>query len=331
VQVEIAEQESDFDLHTAAQIEQKAEAARLQDLVKLSAALDFPLPQYVEREDDLLPPHFRWTGLSEESLTKAKARLAEIATTLAAMAKTRRQEQLAQDRYAEINARADGVMTAVRTAEDELHDAPTADVEALRTARDSLRTESRDAERAVSESKSEAARVQAEMVSLQQRYTAALARVDRVKAHIAQRKLEVAALTLNNGLLKKVRAARPVIADKLWNIVLSAVGGYFSEIRGERSRVGKDSDGFKVDGHPITSLSGSTKDALGLAIRVALVKTFLPNTPFLLLDEPCAAMDENRTGNLLGFVASCGFTQVIACSHDSLSLSFADHVIQLGD
>lgn len=138
-------------------------------------------------------------------------------------------------------------------------------------------------------------------------------------------------LEFNNTLLKKVRAARPVISDRLWSIVLQAVGAYFSEIRGSRSRVTKDSSGFQVDGHPVTTLSGSALDSLGLAIRVALVRTFLPSSPFLVLDEPSSAMDEGRTSNMLGFLSTCGFGQVIMCSHDSLSESVADQVIVLGE
>ena len=147
---------------------------------------------------------------------------------------------------------------------------------------------------------------------------------------MSARSAEIDALVFNNTLLKKVRTARPAIADRLWAIVLKAVSGYFSEIRGVKSRVTKDSDGFKVDGHSVSTLSGSTLDALGLAIRVALVRTFLPSAPFLILDEPAAAMDEGRTQNTLGFLASAGFSQTLVCSHDSLSESVCDNVVYLG-
>lgn len=138
-------------------------------------------------------------------------------------------------------------------------------------------------------------------------------------------------LEFNNTLLKKVRAARPVISDRLWSIVLQAVGSYFSEIRGVRSRVTKDSSGFQVDGHPVSTLSGSALDSLGLAIRVALVRTFLPSSPFLVLDEPSSAMDEGRTSNMLGFLSTCGFGQVIMVTHEDVSETVADNVITLGD
>jgi len=136
-------------------------------------------------------------------------------------------------------------------------------------------------------------------------------------------------MRFNNGLMKKVRQARPIIADKLWNTVLTAVSTMFTRMRGETSVVTKDNGGFKVNGQAVESLSGSTLDLLGLAIRTALIKTFIPHCPFLVLDEPAAAMDVDRTAALLGFVHATGFSQVILVTHDSLAESVADNVVQL--
>lgn len=138
-------------------------------------------------------------------------------------------------------------------------------------------------------------------------------------------------LDFNNALLKKVRVARPAIADKLWAIVLTSVSSYFSEMRGTPSVVSKTADGFLVDGHPVATMSGSTLDILGLAIRVALVRTFLPSAPFLVLDEPCASMDQTRTEALLGFLVAVGFKQVLLVTHEDVSQNVADHIITLGE
>jgi DNA repair exonuclease SbcCD ATPase subunit len=100
-------------------------------------------------------------------------------------------------------------------------------------------------------------------------------------------------------------------------------------MRGEKSVVTKANGGFSVNGQSVATLSGSTKDILGLATRVALIKTFLPGCPFLVLDEPAQGCDSDRTGALLGFIASCGFSQVILVTHDGLSESFADNLISL--
>lgn len=136
-------------------------------------------------------------------------------------------------------------------------------------------------------------------------------------------------LEFNNALLKAVREARPIVANKLWSLVLGAVSEYFTAMRGTPSEVSRDADGFKVDGHPVSTLSGSTKDVLGLAIRVALTRTFLPNISLLMLDEPNAAMDDERTSNVLGFLGGAGFDQTVVVSHDELTVDVADHIVTL--
>jgi DNA repair exonuclease SbcCD ATPase subunit len=132
-----------------------------------------------------------------------------------------------------------------------------------------------------------------------------------------------------NRLLEKLQGARPQIADRLWKVVLTSVSTYFSTIRGKASIVTREDNGFRVDGQPVEGLSGSTLDALGLAIRVALVKTFLPNCGFMVLDEPAAACDDGRETNMLGLVASIGFDQIVLVTHSDLSDAFAQQVIQL--
>lgn len=140
---------------------------------------------------------------------------------------------------------------------------------------------------------------------------------------------DLEAMQFNNGLVKKIRSARPLIADKLWNTVLCSVTTMFSQMRGEQSVITKGKEGFTVNGETVSSLSGSTLDLLGLAIRVALVKTFLPNTDFIVLDEPFAACDDQRTSAMLGFLATCGFNQIIVVSHEDCAEAAADTVISL--
>lgn len=151
----------------------------------------------------------------------------------------------------------------------------------------------------------------------------------RAQTEVATRAEELARLEFNNALLKAVREARPVVANKLWALVLSAVSEFFSAMRGQPSVVTRGADGFMVDGHPVASLSGSTKDILGLAIRVALTRTFLPGISLLMLDEPNAAMDDERTSNVLGFLGGVGFNQIVVVSHDEMTVDVADHVITL--
>lgn len=150
-----------------------------------------------------------------------------------------------------------------------------------------------------------------------------------LKTQVSTLKSDIEATEFHNGLVKKVRAARPIIANKLWNLVLATVSTLFSQMRGEPSVVVKDSDGFKVNGKAVESLSGSTLDLLGLSMRCALVRTFIPNCSFLVLDEPASACDSDREAAMLGYVASAGFKQVILVTHSSQSDALSNNLIQL--
>lgn len=161
--------------------------------------------------------------------------------------------------------------------------------------------------------------------------TSCLSRVNTAKERIGEYRKDIDSIGFNNTLLKKMRAVKPSVTDYLWSSVLAAVSQFFTQLRGEASVVTKDSDGFKVNGSSVKSLSGSTLDVLALAIRVALTKTFIPNTSLLILDECAAGCDRDRTANLLGFLSSVGFRQILLASHDVLSESVADRVINLGE
>lgn len=131
----------------------------------------------------------------------------------------------------------------------------------------------------------------------------------------------------NNTLIKELRAARPQVAATLWQAVLAAISNYFSQIRGTQSIVTIEGNVFKVDGHDAEAQSGSTLDSLGLAIRIALGKTFLPNVDFLLLDEPASGMDADREAAMLATLAGVGYNQTIVITHSELCDTFADQVV----
>jgi DNA repair exonuclease SbcCD ATPase subunit len=165
--------------------------------------------------------------------------------------------------------------------------------------------------------------------SAQSGYERALEMSTQLKKEVDAIQAELRQLEFNNALLKKVRAARPVVSDKLWAIVLSAVSKMFSQMRGEQSVVTKGAKGFMVNGQNITSLSGSALDLLGLSIRCALIKTFVPEATTLLLDEPAAACSEERTASLLAFIRGAGFPQVILITHEDLSEQVCDGLVTL--
>lgn len=151
----------------------------------------------------------------------------------------------------------------------------------------------------------------------------------RLEDDLAAARRELSEMDDNNALIKFLRECRPLITDQLWGIVTATVSSYFSDIRGTQSVVTRSDNGFKVDGHNVAGLSGSTKDALGLAIRMALTRTFLPNASFLILDEAAAGCDDERETNMLGVVAAGGFEQVLLISHADIVDSFATQVVQL--
>ena len=146
---------------------------------------------------------------------------------------------------------------------------------------------------------------------------------------LAEAREELAEITFNNGLVKKLRTVRPEIANKVWANVLGAVSHYFSAMRGAKSIVTKENDTFLVDGKPVDSYSGSTLDVLGLALRIALIRTFLPTCDFMLLDEPFAACDDGRQTAALGFLAGAGFNQLLVITHEDISETVADTLLAL--
>lgn len=154
-------------------------------------------------------------------------------------------------------------------------------------------------------------------------------RVEGLKQQHQQLSETLADTQLNNSLLKALRTIKPQVANKVWNTVCASISHYFSLMRGCQSAVTKGDSGFLVDGRDTASLSGSTLDILGIAIRVALTKTFMPSCRFLLLDEPFAACDLERQTQALGVVTSSGFDQVIIITHEDVSESASDHLFEL--
>ena len=68
---------------------------------------------------------------------------------------------------------------------------------------------------------------------------------------------------------------------------------------------------------------------LGKAIRVSLVKTFIPQCSLLIMDEPFASMDEGRTQKALAATVSYGFSQIVLVTHECTSETLANNIIEL--
>lgn len=285
------------------------------------------LAPFVALDENFVPPKISWIGgdgYVNPDFNKIKEELVSLEQEAEASKKAEGEVEaltrsLAQTR-AEYDTRAEALKATPDVDLGPLEDAHSAAAEAL-NAIDNLIWD-KDQER------SKAAN---DLESLRAEQGACLTRLNAAKLRIEEYTKDIEAISFNNSLLKKMRAIKPSVTDYLWNSVLAAVSQFFTQLRGEASVVTKDSDGFKVNGATIKSLSGSTLDVLALAVRVALTKTFIPNSSLLVLDEPGAGCDRVRMASLLGFLSSVGFRQVLLASHDALSQDVADNVINLED
>ena len=167
-----------------------------------------------------------------------------------------------------------------------------------------------------------------EISALQEEERVNTTNLEHYRQRLEDLKAEAKDMEVNKDMLKFLRQVKPQIADQVWNEICLQVSSFFSQMRGQESVVTRDG-GFLVDGKNVPSLSGSTLDMLGLAIRVALTKTFLPTTTMLLLDEPFAACDEDRQARALAFLTQCGFEQVVIITHEESTQAVADHLISL--
>ena len=282
---------------------------------------------YVTEENLTVPTRYLWIGgdgYVNPDFNKLKDELASLER--AAEASNRAEGEVKALERALTQARLDHA-----AAEARLQTTPSIDLApynaAHRAAADALNlidNKVYDADKIVEQAKADHEALLAQQQSCMTRLNLAKMRIDEYTK-------DIEAVGFNNALLKKMRSIKPAVTDHLWNSVLAAVSQFFTQLRGEASVVTKDSDGFKVNGASVKSLSGSTLDVLALAVRVALTKTFIPNSSMLILDECAAACDKDRTSNLLGFLAATHFKQIILASHDELSLSVADNVLDLSN
>jgi DNA repair exonuclease SbcCD ATPase subunit len=279
--------------------------------------------QYVAVNEGTVPPTLTWIGDVPEadmtpSVWEAKLKSAKVALAQKNAAVTRLEQverDLEQDRQtiasleAAVPAPVDlGSLLTVKAERDQ----------AVVTQREQI-AEKRNYLQSKESSK---ARVLAD-------YRLACRAYDALKVGLVKKRAERDTLLFNNNLLKKVKAARPKVAAKLWGLVLNTVSTMFTSMRGEHSVVTKGPNGFLVNERPAEALSGSALDLLGFSIRVAMLKTFIPDCSFMILDEATSACDDERTASLLGFIASAGFPQTLLVTHEIASESVADNVVMI--
>jgi DNA repair exonuclease SbcCD ATPase subunit len=172
-------------------------------------------------------------------------------------------------------------------------------------------------------------RLQADINTREALAAQAARQLEQTRQQLAAAQAELAAMQRYNLLIKKVRAARPVITNKLWNIVLGGVSKHLSEIRDTPSTITRADGTFKCNGFPVSGLSGSAEDMLGLAMRITLTRTFLPGANMLHLDEPGSACSDARETRMLGLLSKLDFGQIVMISHNPLVDAVADRIINV--
>lgn len=277
--------------------------------------------RYITVDRSVVPGRWTWTGpvISGER-PDVKARLSRLqaesdAYTRAVAARTSAESLLAEATAHLASLEARLAALPVADAQDTLYLA--AD---LKLQVDVGHSNVQTAQEALSQAQQELATAKAVNAARQ-------AEAARAAANLRNSEAVLAEMLANNALIDKLRKARPVITDRLWGMVLAAVSSDAAAVRGEQSIVTRAEGKFKINGRPVTGLSGSAEDVLGLAIRFALTKLFLPNVDFLILDEAAAACDDARETAMLGLLASAGFKQTILVTHSPLADAFADNII----
>lgn len=282
-----------------------------------------------EVNDGMWPPLFQWPGNTPSEVTDADIREAEKEV---AEARLRQQlhiellnkRQAAQDEQVAVQ----DLLTQLEEVRQTLPVLERSSQEVRLELHDKQR-EWQDAKRKLAELNSAIENFDKQHQPVRDAYCALQKRVEQTAAEVSRYTEELKSARQANALLKALRTIKPQLANQVWQTVCSTVSHYFSLMRNQPSVVSKEAAGFAVDGHDTESLSGSTLDILGLAIRIALTKTFMPTCRFLLLDEPFAASDAERTAQALGFISSVGFDQVVIITHEDATEAVADNLITI--
>lgn len=148
----------------------------------------------------------------------------------------------------------------------------------------------------------------------------------RLKREIYGLEFRIAELRQNNALIKHIKSAKLLVMEALWNRMLNGVSALFSQMRGAPSTVTRSKGGFLVDGHKRPS--GSTKDILGLALRMVVTKMFT-SCDILFLDEVASGCDGERAARVFQTAASAGFNQVLMITHNDRDETGDVNLIQL--
>ena len=309
--------------------ERKSELADLKGVLGCASAFDSFIrehAQHLQVDTNFVPAKLSWKGVPPDGDLPDAGAIERQIREIEAADKASKE---AAARVTALTEAIEGFELQVKQFREQVQAYDVVNVDAMQQANDTAYSDLFRAQQQIKTIEAEAVAAKHQIALATQSYEQRKTQIAELEQAVKTCQKEVEDLAFNNALLKKVRASRGPVTDKLWNLVLSAVSTMFTQMRGTDSVVTKDKDGFKVNGEEVASLSGSTLDILALAIRCALTKTFLPSTSLLILDEPAAAMDSSRAEKMLGFLQTTGFAQTILITHEESSSAVADNLVTL--
>jgi DNA repair exonuclease SbcCD ATPase subunit len=294
---------------------------------RFETALQFP--DLFEIDSTFVPFRVEWKG-PEIDLNAPRVNFADEITRVQNEMRARQQADSALNVARSTAEHADKRLSDARhelnehraTRPAETEDKINAQIETLEQECASLRA-------SLNESASRVGQLQGQIKSLSESATRHKQQLARLKQQLAEDEAKAAKWQFNNDLIAALRRARPVVGNTLWNMVLSAVSTYLTRMRKEPSEVVREGKTFLINGKPYTSYSGSALDLLGLGIRVALTKVFVPGADMLVLDEPFSACSADRTQACLAFAASAGFGQTIVITHEAGTEELFENILEI--
>lgn len=327
---QIAELEKDAEEAKAQAAEiaqQRAAVATIDRMEKEVSNFLLQYGAYVEVEDVRVPAVVKWQGdvpVPAEGSVQYESQIRTLEAQKRARDQAEGQKALLEQQVGNLGGKLRELDSAVAALVEEIHDYDAAASRALDLTHAKVK-----AQEAVDVLAAEYKERHAAFQAVVNLYEVQQKNLEGARKLLTDAQAALLDLNFNNTLLKKIRASRPLIVDRLWQVVLTAVSYYFSQMRGTQSTVARSDGGFKVDGQSVEGLSGSTLDILGLSVRLALLKTFLPRCGFLVLDEPAAACDDTRESALIGTVAASSFGQTLLVTHSDLADAYANQLVTL--
>ena len=306
-------------------IEVESKINKLKDVLRQPEFTPAINSKWVVDDDGKFPLKYKWTGGElKEFDHEVSKQLEEYEGLLEDLSAWESKQEVFKQQLVDTETQLSELTTKLAS----IPESATSSVELSHTL-NQINLDLNDIQHNINSVKSKKSEIPFKVEQLRKEYSKLKDEENNVKIKINNCNTEIQNMQINNALLKVLREIKPQLANTIWQQVCNTITQYFSTMRDKPSMVTKASTGFEVDGHNTKALSGSTLDVLGIAIRVALTKTFLPTCGFMLLDEPFAACDVERQMKALGFITSTGFDQIIIVTHEDTTEVVADNLITL--